>query len=129
MRPAVVVELYPVSHHASGVLLTLKTVTVDALLFQGTNDPLHHAVLLRAVRRNELLLQAVTADRRGEPTAGEDLTVVPVELCQIGHLPKDAEMGDQGLQYGHRGVGFHAPGNLPDRNNTLFAETFAKAIY
>ena len=61
MRAPVVVELDPVADHAAGVLLVLETVAVDALLLQCADDPLDHAVLLRTVRRVELLSQTVAA--------------------------------------------------------------------
>jgi hypothetical protein len=60
----VVVKLDLVTDHARGVLLTLEAMPVDALFLQGTGDALHHAVLLRAVPGNELLPQAVAANRR-----------------------------------------------------------------
>ena len=40
------------------MLNALEAMTVDALLFQRPNDPLDHPVLLRAVGRDELLLQS-----------------------------------------------------------------------
>ncbi|GGM17412.1 hypothetical protein GCM10011534_44260 [Pseudooceanicola nanhaiensis] len=42
----------------------LKAMAVNALLLEGPDDALDHAVLLGAVRRDELLLQAVASDQR-----------------------------------------------------------------
>ena len=51
----VVVERDPVADHAAGVLQGLKAVPTRALLFQGSDNALHHAVLLRTMRRDEFL--------------------------------------------------------------------------
>lgn len=87
MGSAVVVELDSVTDHAHGVLLGFEAVAMCALFLQGTDDPLHHAVLLRAVQGDELLLQAIAADQSGVGAAGEDQTVVPVEACLVGQPP------------------------------------------
>ena len=73
---AVVVEVDPISNRSGCVLKAFEALPVDALLFQGSNDPLDHAVLLRAVRRYELLLEAVTSDELSECEAGKNQTVV-----------------------------------------------------
>lgn len=64
MRASVVVELDPVANHANGMLRAFKPVPVDALFLQDADDPLDHAVLSRAVRRDELLAQAIAATGR-----------------------------------------------------------------
>ena len=56
MRPLVVVELDPVANDTAGMLQSLEAVAVDALLFQRPDHPLHQAVLLRGVGRDEFLL-------------------------------------------------------------------------
>ncbi len=76
MWTPVVVELDPVADHTGRMLLALEAVTVDALLLQGADDALEHAVLLWAVRGNELLLQTIAAHQPGVVTAGEDQTIV-----------------------------------------------------
>lgn len=50
-----VVELDPVADHSHRVLLGFEAVPVDALLLQGADHALDHAILLRAVRGDELL--------------------------------------------------------------------------
>ena len=71
-----VVELDPVTQHAHRMLLGLEAVPVGALLLQGSDEPLDHAVLLRAVRGDEFLLQAIAAHQTRVMAAGEDQAVV-----------------------------------------------------
>lgn len=71
-----VVELDTVSDHPHCVLLGLEAVPVDTLLLQDANDALDHAVLLRAVLCNELLIQSIVAYLPGGVSAGEDRAVV-----------------------------------------------------
>ena len=54
-----VVEADPVADGACGVLYTVEALAMDALLFQGPDHTLDHAVLLRAGGRDELLPQTV----------------------------------------------------------------------
>ncbi len=61
MGPTVVVEADPLCDDTRGVLLGFEAVTMNALLFQRPDDPFDHAVLLRAVRRDELLSKPITA--------------------------------------------------------------------
>lgn len=55
MGPPGVVEADPLSDDARSVLLGLEAMTVYALLLPGPDDALDHAVLLRALRRDERL--------------------------------------------------------------------------
>ena len=71
MRSAVVVELDPVTDHAHGMALVLEAVPVRALLFQCPDQAQGHAVLLWAVRGDELLLQTVAAHQPGVEATGE----------------------------------------------------------
>ena len=61
MGPTGVVEADPLSDDARGVLLGLEAMAAHALLLQGPDDALDHAVQLRAVRLNELLPEVITA--------------------------------------------------------------------
>lgn len=56
MWPLVVVKANPVTNDPTGVLQALKAVAVRALFLERPDHPLDHPVLLRAVRRDELLL-------------------------------------------------------------------------
>jgi len=56
-----VVELNPVSDCPASVLQDFEAMPVHALLLERADHALDHAVLLRAVLRDELLAQAITA--------------------------------------------------------------------
>lgn len=57
MRAPVVVELDTVADLWGRVLLTFEPVAMDTLFLQRADDAFHHAILLWAARRDELLLQ------------------------------------------------------------------------
>jgi len=59
VRPTGVVVPDPVADDPRGVLLRLEAMTMGALFFERSDHPLDHPVLLRAVRRDELLAQPV----------------------------------------------------------------------
>lgn len=71
-----VVKADPVCDHAAGVLQGIKPVAVNALLFECSDHALDHAVLLRAVRGDELLLQPVAFDQCRVAAAGEHQAVI-----------------------------------------------------
>nr|WP_245965225.1 hypothetical protein [Sinirhodobacter hankyongi] len=72
MRAAVIVEADPVGDDAGRVLDAFEAVPVNALLLERSDDALDHAVLLRAMRGDELLFQAIAADQGGEVAACEE---------------------------------------------------------
>jgi hypothetical protein len=109
VRAPVVVELDPVAQHASGMLLTFEAVAVDALLLQSTDDAFDHAVLLRAVRGNELLPQALAADQAGVVPARENQPVVRTQQERSWDASQHTEAGDRLLQCGCRGAGLAGP--------------------
>jgi len=110
MRPLVVVELDPVANDTAGMLQSLEAVAVDALLLQRPDHPLHQAVLLRGVGRDEFLLQAIAFDQRRVTAAGEDQAVVRTLQEGLLHAPQRTEACDQGLlQRAFSGAGFAAP--------------------
>ena len=76
MRSLVVVEANSVANDSAGVLQTLESVTMHALVFESADHPLHHAVLFWAVGRDDLLLQTVALDQRCVAAACEDQAVV-----------------------------------------------------
>ena len=59
MRPALVIKPNPVTDDSIGMLQGFKPLTVNALLFQGSDHTLDHPILLGAVGRDELLFQAI----------------------------------------------------------------------
>ncbi len=76
MRATVVVEGNPVTDVAHRMLDGFETVAMHVLLLQRADEAVDHAVLLGTVGRDELLFQAVAADKGGEVVAGEDQPVV-----------------------------------------------------
>jgi len=75
----VVVKAYPVANYAAGVLQGFEAVPVSTLLFKRSDNSFHHAVLLRAMRRDELLAQAITTDQRCIAATGENEPIVSAE--------------------------------------------------
>ena len=55
-----VIEADPVANNAAGMLECLEAMLVSALLLQVHGDAFGHAILLRTMRCDELLLQSVT---------------------------------------------------------------------
>ena len=114
MGPPGVVELDPVANDPRGVLLGLEAVTVNALLLEGTDDPLNHPVLLWAVRRDELLTKPLTAHHPREVAGGEDQSVVRSQQKWHRHPSQRPEACDQRLLQGRRrGRRFATPGEVP----------------
>src|SRR5690606_23057634 len=87
VRAPVVVKAYPVADHATSVLQGFEAVPVGTLLFKRSDDPFHHAVLLWAVWRNELLAQAVAANQRRIAATGKNETVVRPKQERFGDTP------------------------------------------
>src|SRR5678816_2509232 len=97
MRPAVIVKTNPVANDAAGVLQGLEAMPMYALLLQRPNDTFHHPVLLRRVRRNELLAQAIATNQRGVTATGEDQAVVAAEQKWCRHPAQCAVSGNERL--------------------------------
>ena len=68
-----------------------------ALLFQGSDHTFHHAILLWAVRGDELLLQTVAPYQRRVFPAGEDQAIVGAQQERGRHPAQRAEARDQGV--------------------------------
>ena len=94
MRPLVIIELDPVSDRTACVCEAFEPMTMDTLLFQRSDQAFHHSVLLRTVGRDELLLQAIAADKFGVGTRREDQTVVPAKKERGIHLSQGTDPGD-----------------------------------
>lgn len=97
MWALLVVEANPVANDPQGMDLALKAVAMHALLLECPDYALHHPVLLRAVRRDEFLFQAVAAHQARVVTAGEDQTVIRAQQERLRHTSQRAKAGDQGL--------------------------------
>ena len=72
MRASGVVEADPVGDSADRVLDAVEALAMDALLLKRPDYTLDHAILLRAMRRDELLLQAVASDQGSIAAAGAE---------------------------------------------------------
>ena len=71
-----VIKAYPVANHATGMLQGFEAVAMCTLLFQRPDHPLDHAILLWAVRRDELLAQPVAAHQRGVVTGRKNEPII-----------------------------------------------------
>ena len=103
MRALMVVEADPVADGARCVLDAVEALAVNALLFQRPDHAFDHAVLLRAVRRDELLLQAVAANQGGVFPAGKNQAVIAAQQELFVDLAQGAEPVDQGVFEGAGG--------------------------
>ena len=92
-----VIEADPIPDHTAGVLQGLEPVTVNALVFEGSDDPLDQAVLFGAVGRDELLLQAIAFDEGRVASAGEDQAVVRSKQERRLDTAEMLVSSDQGL--------------------------------
>lgn len=92
-----VVKADPVCNHVAGVLQGLEAVAVYALVLERSDHALDHAVSLRAVRGDELLLQAVAFDQCRIAAAGEHLAVVRPQQERVPDLAQAAVASDQCL--------------------------------
>lgn len=97
MRSPAVVEVDPVANYAACVLQRLESMTVDALLLERPDYELHHAVLLRTVRGDEFLSQAVATHQARVVAAREDQAVIRSQQERLRHAAQRAESADQGL--------------------------------
>lgn len=97
MRAPVVVEADRVPDRACGVPDAVEALAVDALILQRPDEALDNAILLRAVRRDELLLQPVAADQRRIAPRCQDEAVVGSKQELLRHLPERAEPADQSM--------------------------------
>lgn len=79
------------------MLDAVEALAMDALLFQCSDHALDHAILLRTVGRDELLLQPVAADQCRELAAGEDQAVVRPQQELLRDPAQGAEPSDQGM--------------------------------
>ena len=76
MRALLVIEPNPVSNHPRRMLQCLKPLPMYTLLLDRSDDPLHQAILLRAMWRDEFLLQAIAFNQAGVATASKYQPVI-----------------------------------------------------
>ena len=99
------------------MLLGLEAMTVYALLLQGADDALEHPVLLRAVRRDELLPGAITAHEARVGPRSEHQPVVGSQQGRRRDASERPEPRDQRLLERRR---------RPAASRGLPAEQFAR---
>lgn len=73
--------------------LTLRAMPVHALLFQGSDEALDHAVLLWTIRRDELLLETIAANQACLAAAGEDETVILMRYTKATRITPESRIG------------------------------------
>src|SRR5688572_231091 len=76
MRALFVVPPHPIPNDPPRLLKRLERVLPDTLFFQTPKKPFDHSVLLRRIRRDELLPQAIVVAGLSEPSTLEDQAVV-----------------------------------------------------
>lgn len=95
-----VIEADPVADGTRGVLDAVEALAMNTLLFQGPDHTLNHAVLLRAVGRDELLLQTVAFHQGCVFSTRKDQAIVRPQK----ELPRDpakrAKSGNQSVLQG-----------------------------
>lgn len=97
MRALVVVKANPVTYDPAGMLHALEAVSMHTLLLERSDFALDHAVLLRAVRGDELLAQPVAPHQGRVMATGEHQAIVGPQQEWLGHCPQCSEPGDEGL--------------------------------
>ncbi len=97
MRPSGIAEADPFSDDTRGVLLGFEAMTMYGLLSQRADYAFDRAVLLGAVRRDELLSKTVAAHHPGVSPRREDQPVVRSQQERPVDAPEAAEACDQRL--------------------------------
>ena len=92
-----IVEVDPISNCSCCVLKAFEAMPVDALLLQSPNDAFDHAVLLRTVRRNELLFKTIAADQLSECEAGKNEAIIGTEEERALDLSQRSVAGNESL--------------------------------
>ena len=76
MWSPIVVKADPVANNAHCVLLAFEAMPMNALLLQRPYNALDHSILLRAMRRDKLLLQPIAPNQARVIPTGEDQAIV-----------------------------------------------------
>lgn len=97
VRAPVVVPADPVCNHSVGVLQGFEPVAMHALILERANHAFDHPILLGAVGRNELLLQAVAFDQRRVAAAGKYQAVIGPQQEWMLDFAQASIPRDQGL--------------------------------
>lgn len=81
-----------VGNHSRGLDLALKAVSMHTLVLQRPNHALRHRILLQAVWRDEILLQAIVAHRSHVGAAGENQSVVAASSRRVRQSITNAKL-------------------------------------
>ena len=92
-----IVEVDPISNGSGCVLKAFEAMPVDALLLQGPNDAFDHSVLLRTVRRNELLFKTIASDQLSECEAGKNEAIIGTQEERTLDLPQRSVASNESL--------------------------------
>ena len=118
VRTAGVVPLNPLSNGAPSFGEAAKVMQPDTLLFKTTKEALDETILLRRIRRNELLAQPVIAASGAKAPALKDESVIATNYRRWTLRAQRAEACEAGLF--ERQLGFSGAttqGELPDRDS------------
>ena len=114
MRPPIVVKSDPVTDDSHRMRLTFEAMPVDALFLERPDDALDQSVLLRAMRRDELLFQPIAADQARIVPTGKNQPIVRAQQKRTGDPPQRPKPGDERLLQCRRGGACPAtPRQLP----------------
>jgi hypothetical protein len=95
--PPVIAESDPHCEGACRALLGLEAMAMDTLLFERPNDRLDHSVLLRTVRGDELLPEAVAEDELCVLARRKDQSIVGAEQEWSRHLAEGPKAREEGV--------------------------------
>jgi len=97
VRPFRVVPIDPPPNHAPSFPEAREVVLPGALLLQAAKESLDETVLLRRVRRDELLFQSVVSAGATKPAALEDEAIVRANDRRVSSWPQSSEPADTRL--------------------------------
>ena len=97
MWPQMVIEGYPVTKNTAGVLDRFKAVAMHTLFLDRSNESFDHAVLLWAMRGNELLLQSVALHQGCVAAGSKNQPVIRPKQEWCVDSAQGAIPADQGL--------------------------------
>lgn len=97
MLAPVVVELDPIAVRTGGMWQAVEALAMHALLFHRSDHTLDHAILLWAMRGDELLLQPVAPNKGGVMATGKNQSVVGSQQEFLMDPAQCAETADHGM--------------------------------
>jgi len=95
MWALLVIDTDPVTDYAAGMLQGFKPIPMGTRLLQCLDHPFHLAVLIRAVRRDEFLLQTIAFQQRRVMPAGKYPAVIVAQQELFAYPPQATKAGDE----------------------------------